>query len=238
MEHAVQLPVHRRSPASQPDGRRRTSQTGQNAAQITSPDGRPGPACCHRRPSVEQTENRLARRHRAPPRSAPGHVPPACRFPTAAASTTTSGGHGTTPTTRTDRTSTSRHYARHQIGEQTRSHRTRCASNPGYFTVRRVAFCYTVLTHDVVSAINCPLTIHQHCPGTTACRRARHVGASVTAGSEVPMLGKSAAASCGIGSGLDVVAAHHGSGGRGSGCPFSYSGEGGGCGETPCEVHL
>src|SRR5271157_5555146 len=81
-------------------------------------------------------------------------------------------------------------------------------------------------------AINCPLTIHQHRPGTAACRRARHVGASVTAGSEVPMLGKSAAASCGIGSGLDVVAAHHGSGGRGSGCPDSYSGEGGGCGKT------
>jgi len=49
--------------------------------------------------------------------------------------TPTSGKHGTTPTTRTDRTDTSTYYARHQIGEQTRSHRTRCASNPGYFNV-------------------------------------------------------------------------------------------------------
>src|ERR1700751_2263640 len=108
---------------------------------------------------------------------------------------------------------------------------------PRVVGVRRVAFCRTVLTHDVANAINCPLTIHQHRPATAACRRARHVGASVTAGSEVPMLGKNAAASCGIGSGLDVVAAHHGSGGRGASCPDSDSGEGGGYGKIPCDIH-
>jgi hypothetical protein len=108
---------------------------------------------------------------------------------------------------------------------------------PRVVGVRREALCRTVLTYDVANAINCPLTIHQHRSGTAACRRARHVGASITAGSEEPILGKSVAASCGIGSLLDVVAAHHGSGGRGSRCPDRDSGEGGGYGKTPCDIH-
>ena len=53
-------------------------------------------------------------RNRAQPRSAPGHAPRACRFPTAAASTPTSGRHGTRPTTRTDRTAAPRCQPRHR----------------------------------------------------------------------------------------------------------------------------
>src|ERR1700739_1548608 len=108
---------------------------------------------------------------------------------------------------------------------------------PRVVGVRREALCRTVVTHDVANAINCPLTIHQHRPGTAACRRAGHVGASITAGSEEPILNNSVAASGGTGNGLDVVAAHHGSGGRGRRCPDGDSGEGGGYGKTPCDVH-
>jgi hypothetical protein len=83
-------------------------------------------------------------RNRAPPRSAPGPVPPTCPCPTAADSAPRSGRPGTTPTARTDLLAArspgsvaTEYYARDQIGEAHRSHETRCASNPGCFSIRK-----------------------------------------------------------------------------------------------------
>jgi hypothetical protein len=136
-------------PMSQPASPRSTSvgflgaaSSPRNGPADSSPPPTPGRspntlrcnASHHPRSTSPNSIRQPQRRNRAPPRSAPAPAPSACRYPTGPDSTPTSGRHGTTPTTRADRTAASRYYAPHRIGEQTRSHKTRCASNPGYFS--------------------------------------------------------------------------------------------------------
>src|ERR1700758_2821460 len=95
----------------------------------------------------------------------------------------------------------------------------------------------TVLTDcGLTFDIKCPLSANQLRLPKSFCAFASYRGASVTAGSEVPVVGR--ASVVGGGFGFGVVAAHFGSGGRRSSCPDSRCGEGGGYGKTPRDVHL
>jgi hypothetical protein len=106
---------------------------------------------------------------------------------------------------------------------------------PRYVGVRAVGNSSTVQATYVVEHVYYPLTIDQL--GSASSSLSFYVGASITAGIDVP-IGHGLMASW-VGLSKDVVAAHHGSGGRGcSYCPGSYGGEGRGCGNRARDVHV
>jgi hypothetical protein len=105
---------------------------------------------------------------------------------------------------------------------------------PRYVGVRAVGNPSTVQASYVVEHVYYPLTIDQL--GSARSNPSFYVGASITAGTDVP-IGHRFMASW-IGLGKDVVAAHHGSGGRGcSCCSGSYGGDGRCCGHRTRNVH-
>jgi hypothetical protein len=106
---------------------------------------------------------------------------------------------------------------------------------PRYVGVRAVGNSSAVQATYVVEHVYYPLTIDQL--GSASSSPSFYVGASVTAGIDVP-IGHRFMASW-VDLGKDVVSAHHGSGGRGcSRCFGNYGGEGRGCGHRARDVHV